>query len=94
MSASEGVDAVVIVPLPLKGVKTIIQAKRYSNVVPVAAVREVYGAMTNERAGEGILVTTSHYSRGAQDFARDKEITLVDGAVFCTCCRTTAIGSV
>jgi restriction system protein len=46
----------------------------------VAAVRELYGAMTNERAGKGILVTTSHYGRGAQDFVRDKEITLVDGA--------------
>jgi restriction system protein len=46
----------------------------------VAAVRELYGAMQNERAGEGILVTTASFGKGAQDFARDKEITLLDGA--------------
>jgi restriction system protein len=33
-----------------------------------------------EEAGRGILVTTSHYGRSAHEFARDKEITLVDGA--------------
>ena len=55
---------------PLKGGKTIIQAKRYRQAVPVAAVRELYGAMTNESAGKGILVTTLHYGRGAQDFVR------------------------
>jgi restriction system protein len=79
-SRDEGVDAVVIDPHPLKGGKTIIQAKRYRKAVPVAAVRELYGAMTNERAGKGILVTTGHYGKGAQDFVRDKEITLIDGA--------------
>ena len=79
-SRDEGVDAVVINPDPLKGGKTIVQAKRYKNAVPVAAVRELYGAMQNERAGKGILVTTAHYGRSAHEFARDKEITLIDGA--------------
>lgn len=48
--------------------------------MPAAAVRELYGAMQSERAGRGILVTTSHYGKGAQEFARGKEITLIDGA--------------
>jgi restriction system protein len=79
-SRDEGVDAVVVNPEPLKGGKTIVQAKRYRKAVPAAAVRELYGAMQSERAGKGILVTTSHYGKSAQEFARDKEITLIDGA--------------
>ena len=79
-SRDEGVDAVVINPDPFKGGKTIVQAKRYRKAVPVAAVRELYGAMQNERAGKGILVTTAHYGRSAHEFAKDKEITLIDGA--------------
>jgi len=79
-SRDEGVDAVVINPDPLKGGKTIVQAKRYRKAVPAAAVRELYGAMQSERAGKGILVTTAHYGRSAHEFARDKEITLIDGA--------------
>lgn len=79
-SRDEGVDAVIVDPPPFKGGKTIVQAKRYRKAVPVAAVRELYGAMQSERAGRGILVTTGHYGKGAHDFISDKEITLVDGA--------------
>jgi restriction endonuclease Mrr len=46
----------------------------------VAALRELYGAMQNERTGEAILVTTASFGKGARDFARDEEITLLDGA--------------
>lgn len=79
-SRDEGVDAVVINPDPLKGGKIIVQAKRYKKAVPAGAVRELYGAMQNERAGKGILVTTSHYGSSAHRFASHKEITLIDGA--------------
>ena len=79
-SRDEGVDAVVIDPDPLKGGKSVVQAKRYRKAVGVAAVRELYGSMQNERAGRGILVTTAHYGKAAHDFVRDKEITLIDGA--------------
>jgi len=79
-SQDEGVDAVVVNPDPLKGGKTIVQAKRYRTAVPAAAVRELFGAMQSERAGKGILVTTSHYGKSAQEFARGKEIALVDRA--------------
>jgi restriction system protein len=75
-----GIDAVVSFPDPLTGGKIVIQARRYRHAVRAAAVRELYGAMTNEGAGKGILVTTSHFGVGARDFARDKPITLIDGA--------------
>ena len=79
-SRDQGVDAVVFDPDPLVGGKTVIQAKRYRGTVPVAAVRELYGTMINEGAGKGILVTTSHFGAGALEFAKDKPLTLLDGA--------------
>jgi restriction system protein len=79
-SRDQGVDAVVFDPDPLVGGKTVIQAKRYRGTVPVAAVRELYGTMINEGAGKGILVTTSHFGASALEFAKDKPLTLLDGA--------------
>jgi restriction system protein len=79
-SRDEGVDAVVVNPDPLRGMKIIVQAKRYRKSVPVAAVRELYGTMQAERAGKGILVTTGYFGRGAHQFVSDKEISLIGGA--------------
>jgi restriction endonuclease Mrr len=69
-SRDEGVDAVVVNPDPLKGGKTIVQAKRYRKAVPAAAVRELYGAMQSERAGRGILVTTAGAPTSSQETRR------------------------
>ena len=57
----------------------MIQAKRYTNVVGVAAVRDLYGTVMNEGAMKGILVTTSSYGPDAYKFASDKPLTLLDG---------------
>ena len=57
-SRDGGVDAVIFDPDPIHGGKTIVQAKRYTNTVGVAAVRELYGTVLNEGAMKGILVTT------------------------------------
>ncbi len=74
-----GVDAVAFDDDPIRGGKFVIQAKRYNNVVPVSAVRDLYGTMIHEGATKGILVTTSSYGKEAYDFAQDKPITLIDG---------------
>lgn len=79
-SRDRGVDAVAFDPDPIRGGKFVIQAKRYNNVVPVSAVRDLYGTMINEGAVKGILVTTSHYGNDSREFAKDKPITLIDGA--------------
>ena len=78
-SRDGGVDAVVIDPDPLRGGKTIIQAKRYSNTVDVSAVRDLYGTVMNEGANKGILVTTADYGADSYAFARDKPLTLLNG---------------
>ena len=78
-SRDQGVDAVVLDPDPLRGGKIIIQAKRYTNLVPLSAVRELYGAVINEGASRGILVTTSHYGPDAHEFAAEKPLALLSG---------------
>lgn len=74
-----GVDAIAFDDDPIRGGKFVIQAKRYNNVVPVSAVRDLYGTMIHEGATKGILVTTSSYGKDAYDFSKDKPITLIDG---------------
>ena len=79
-SRDGGVDAVAFDPDPIRGGKIVIQAKRYTNVVGVSAVRDLYGTVMNEGAMKGILVTTSNYGPDAYKFASDKPLTLLNGA--------------
>lgn len=79
-SRDGGVDAVAFDPDPIRGGKIVIQAKRYTNTVGVAAVRDLYGTVMNEGATKGILVTTSDYGPDAYSFARDKPLTLLNGS--------------
>lgn len=78
-SRDGGVDAVVFDPDPLRGGKIVIQAKRYTNTVPVSAVRDLYGTVINEGANTGILITTSDYGPDSYEFAKDKPIKLLNG---------------
>jgi restriction system protein len=73
------VDAVAFDPDPIHGGKIVIQAKRYTNTVGVAAVRELYGTLLNEGAMKGILVTTADYGPDAYQFAADKPLVLLNG---------------
>jgi restriction system protein len=78
-SRDQGVDAIAFDPDPIRGGKIVIQAKRYTNVVGVSAVRDLYGTLMNEGANRGILVTTSQYGPDSYEFANGKPITLLDG---------------
>lgn len=79
-SRDRGVDAVVLDPDPIRGGKTVIQAKRYVNTVDVSAVRDLYGTVHNEGASRGILVTTSSFGPDAYRFAEGKPLTLINGS--------------
>jgi restriction system protein len=79
-SRDRGVDAVIFDPDPLRGGKTIIQAKRYTATVDVSAVRDLYGTVVNEGANKGILVTTSNFGPDSHEFAKGKPLTLLNGA--------------
>ncbi|MXZ89143.1 MAG: restriction endonuclease [Dehalococcoidia bacterium] len=79
-SRDGGVDAVAFDPDPIRGGKYVIQAKRYTRTVGVAAVRDLYGTVMHEGADRGILVTTSDYGADSVNFAKDKPLTLINGA--------------
>lgn len=79
-SSDGGVDAVAFDPDPITGGKVVIQAKRYTRTVGVAAVRDLYGTVMNEGASKGILVTTADYGPDAYRFASGKPLTLLNGA--------------
>jgi restriction system protein len=78
-SRDGGVDAIAFDPDPIRGGKIIIQAKRYTNVVGVSAVRDLYGTVSHEGATKGILVTTSDFGSESYQFALGKPITLING---------------
>ncbi len=78
-SRDGGVDAVAFDPDPIRGGKIIIQAKRYTNIVDVSAVRDLYGTVLSEGATKGILITTSNYGSDSYEFAKRKPLTLLSG---------------
>lgn len=79
-SRDGGVDAIAFDPDPIRGGKIVIQAKRYTKVVPVSAVRDLFGTIHSEGAIKGILVTTSYFGSDSLEYAKDKPITLLDGS--------------
>jgi restriction system protein len=78
-SRDAGVDAIAFDEDPIRGGKFVIQAKRYNNLVPLSAVRDLYGTVMNEGAVKGILVTTSYYGPDAISFVKNKPLTLING---------------
>ena len=78
-ASRDRVDAIMFDPDPLRGGKFVLQAKRYTRPVDVAAVRDLYGTVINEGANRGILVTTSSYGPDSYEFIKDKPLSLVDG---------------
>jgi restriction system protein len=79
-SRDGGVDAIAFDPDPIRGGKIVIQAKRYTNPVGVAAVRDLFGTVHNEGATKEILVITSEYGPDAYEFAKGKPLTLLSGS--------------
>jgi len=77
-SRDGGVDAVIFDPDPIRGGKIIVQAKRYTNTVPVTAVRDLYGTIVSEGANSGILITTSDYGSDSYKWANGKPIKLLN----------------
>ncbi len=65
---------------PLLGGLCLVQAKRYSRIVGVTTVRELVGAVEQQGAIKGILVTTSWVSKASRDLAaRHGRIEIIDG---------------
>jgi len=75
-----GADGGVDLVLYRNGAKTLVQCKQWKAwKVGVKVVRELYGAVTAEKAAAGIVVTCGEFTREARDFAVGKPLQLVDG---------------
>lgn len=64
------------------GTRTVyLQVKRYAehNVVGRPAVQGFYGALAGVNADRGVFITTSSFSKGAIEFAKNQGIVLIDG---------------
>lgn len=75
-----GIDGVINQD-PLGTSTVYIQAKRYSkeNKVGRAAIQSFYGALAAVHADRGVFITTSDYSKGAIEFAKNQGIVLING---------------
>lgn len=61
--------------------KVYIQAKRWASSVGRPDIQAFYGALASRRASKGVFITSSTFTREAQEFAaRVESIILVDGA--------------
>lgn len=79
-SGDDGIDG--IINEDRLGLDVIyIQAKKWDNVVGRPEIQKFAGALQGQRAKKGIFITTSSFSKEAQEFASriDSKITLIDG---------------
>jgi restriction system protein len=80
MSGDEGIDG--IIKEDRLGLDVVyIQAKRWDGTVGRPAVQAFAGSLEGQRARKGVLITTSQFSKEAQEYVRiiEKRIVLVDG---------------
>jgi restriction system protein len=75
-----GADGGVDLVLTKNGEVTLVQCKQWkTSSVGVTVVRELYGVVTAEGAGEGIVVCSGSYTRDAVEFANKVGIQLLGG---------------
>lgn len=81
LSAAVARDDGIDLTLRRDGETILVQCKHWGMArVTGKEVREFYGAMTTNAAPRGILVTTGSFTRDAHEFARGKDIDLMDRA--------------
>lgn len=78
-TGDHGVDVVVEAS---NGEKWIVQCKRWRGTVGEPVVRDFHGVMQHEKADKGAIITTGKFTAQAQDWARGKPITLLEGEEF------------
>lgn len=75
-AGDEGVD----VEARKDGELIVVQCKRYTktNIVGSPAIQILFAATTANRANKGVIVTTSSFTKQAQQYAQNKPIELID----------------
>jgi len=75
--------------------KYIVQCKFYDKT-PVSSpdLQQFAGAIATHNAGRGIFITSSHFTKEAEEIARLNSITLIDGVKFAELCESYNVKSV
>lgn len=60
------------------GVRTVVQAKRWTKTVGVKAVQEAHASAAMYRCARSMVVTNRYYSRSAKELARANDVRLWD----------------
>ncbi len=77
-----GVDLIAEYNQPLFSGKYIVQCKKYTdNLVGQPELRDLYGVVMSESANKGILITTSDFTTQAKNFAKGKNLELINGKI-------------
>lgn len=78
--AQGGADGGVDVVLRKGSEKYLVQCKQWRAMkVSVVTLRELYGVMAAEGAAGGFVVTSGHFTEDALEFARGRNLRLIDG---------------
>lgn len=79
-SGDEGIDG--LIKEDKLGLDTIyIQAKRWKGTVGRPEIQKFAGALLGQKASKGVFITTSNFSKEAEDYASsvDRKVVLIDG---------------
>lgn len=74
-----GIDLIATCEKPIFSGKYIIQCKKWSTSVGQPEVRDLYGVVMDQRANKGVLITTSDFTAQAYNFAKGKNLELING---------------
>jgi hypothetical protein len=74
-SNDQGADLII----EKQGIRTVVQAKYYTNPVGNKAIQEVVSAIAFYKANKGMVVTNSTYTKSAIELAEANNIELIDG---------------
>jgi hypothetical protein len=74
-----GIDILAKSYEPILGGTYVIQCKRYTKKVGQPVLRDLYGVVHSKNANKGILITNSTFTKKAIEFARNKQLELIDG---------------
>ena len=76
-----GIDLIATYEKPIFSGKYIVQCKKWATSVGQPEVRDLYGVVMDQRANKGILITTSDFTSQAYEFAKNKNIELINGSI-------------
>lgn len=80
VTSDGGIDIIAHNSQPLYKGKYIIQCKRFTGTIGEPILRDLYGVVNSENANKGILITNSTFTSSAIEFARNKQLELIDGS--------------